>query len=214
MNDRREFITTKEAKKTLGVCEATLRQWADKGFFPTIRTPGGQRLYNIKSFLLDKSSTTNKEESDNNQNDKQCFCYCRVSSNGQKEDLQRQISYMQEKFPNHKVISDIGSGINFKRKGLRSLLELTCKGLVTEVVVAYRDRLCRFAFELLEWFFHFHGVKLVVLNEVVDSSGNQELAEDLLAIINVFNCRVNGKRKYTKRKDKDKQPEEEQETSC
>ena len=106
---------------------------------------------------------------------------------------------MQEKYPNHKLISDIGSGINFKRKGLRTILELSSKGMVSEVVVAYRDRLCRFAFELVEWFLQLHGVKLLVLHENLDSSGQSELAEDLLAIINVFNCRVNGKRKYTKK---------------
>ena len=102
---------------------------------------------------------------------------------------------MQEKFPEHKIISNIGSGINFKRKGLRSILEMASKGLINEVVVAYRDRLCRFAFELVEWILHLNGVKLVVLNKEMESSKSNELAEDL-AIINVFNCRVNGRRKY------------------
>lgn len=114
-------------------------------------------------------------------------------------DLNRQIEYMRERFPNHRVIHDVGSGINFKRRGLRAILEMACKGTVSQVVVAYRDRLCRFAFELVEWVLRTHGVELLVLNESVESSGQAELAEDLLAIINVFNCRVNGKRKYTKK---------------
>lgn len=109
---------------------------------------------------------------------------------------------MQSRYPNYRIVTDIGSGINFKRKSLRMLLELSSKGLVEEVVVAYRDRLCRFAFELIEWFFQIHKVKLVVLNESMGTSGEAELAEDLLAIINVFNCRVNGKRKYTKKENK------------
>jgi predicted site-specific integrase-resolvase len=201
-----QFITTKEAKKTLQVCEYTLRRWADSGLFPSIRTPGGQRLYNIQQFLQNKTEQSGSEEP------KQSICYCRVSSQGQKDDLQRQITYMQEKFPNHRIITDIGSGINFRRKGLCTILELSSKGLVSEVVVAYRDRLCRFAFELVQRFFQLHGTRLVVLNQEVDSSGQSELAEDLLAIVNVFNCRVNGKQKY-KNKKQNEQTQEVHETS-
>ena len=201
-----QFITTKEAKKTLQVCEDTLRRWADNGLFPSIRTPGGQRLYNIQQFLRSKSEQPGSEEP------KQSICYCRVSSQGQKDDLQRQITYMQEKFPNHRIITDIGSGINFRRKGLCTILELSSKGLVTEVVVAYRDRLCRFAFELVQRFFQLHDTRLVVLNQEMDSSGQSELAEDLLAIVNVFNCRVNGKRKY-KNKTTDEQTQKVDEAS-
>jgi predicted site-specific integrase-resolvase len=113
---------------------------------------------------------------------------------------------MQEFFPDHTIVTDIGSGINFNRKGLRSIIELACKGTIKEVVVAYRDRLCRFAFELVQWILQIHQVKLVVLNQEMDSSKETELAEDLLAIINVFNCRINGRRKY-KTKDKNKQSE-------
>ena len=198
MNEHRgSYITTKEAKKTLGVREDTLRRWADKGLFPSIRTPGGQRLYNITEYLQN-NATTGQSRAIASIEEKQKICYCRVSSQGQKDDLQRQVAYMQQKFPNHRIITDIGSGINFKRRGLLTLLELSSKGLVSEVVVAYRDRLCRFAFELVERVLQLHGTQLVVLHQEMDSSGHNELAEDLLAIINVFNCRVNGKRKYKK----------------
>ena len=73
----------------------------------------------------------------------ECFVYARVSSPKQKEDLERQKQYLLSQFPNHHLISDIGSGINFKRPGLHSLLERSSRGLVKEVVVAHRDRLCR-----------------------------------------------------------------------
>jgi predicted site-specific integrase-resolvase len=108
---------------------------------------------------------------------------------------------MQNQFPTHSIITDIGSGINFKRKGLRTILELAMSGAISEVVVAYRDRLCRFAFELVEWILQYHKVKLVVLNQTLEgeTTDRSELAEDLLAIINVFNCRINGKRKYKKK---------------
>lgn len=185
------FIPYHTAKEQLGISVQTLRKWADEGLIPSIRTPGGQRLYGVQQYLGTTKEGKNTET-------KQKFCYCRVSSQGQKDDLQRQIEYMSDKFPNHKIISDIGSGINFRRKGLRSIIQMASQGMVEQVVVAYRDRLCRFAFELIEWIFQIHGVELLVLNQEVDSSGNTELAEDLLAIVNVFNCRVNGKRKYKK----------------
>mmetsp|Transcript_9767 Transcript_9767/g.29585 ORF Transcript_9767/g.29585 Transcript_9767/m.29585 type:complete len:144 (+) Transcript_9767:2038-2469(+) len=116
---------------------------------------------------------------------------------------------MQERFPGHRIVTDIGSGINFKRKGLRTVLALASKGSIDEVVVAYRDKLCRFAFELVEWILQTHGVKLLVLNDSLESSSSDqsELAEDLLAIINVFNCRVNGRRKYKK---SEKNPEKKE----
>ena len=183
------FITTREAKKILGVRDNTLRGWADGGLISSIRTPTGQRLYNVEQFL----ATNNQKE---DVKEKQKICYCRVSSASQKDDLHRQVLFMSQAFPDHKVITDIGSGINFRRKGLTTLLDLACKGLVSQVVVAYRDRLCRFAFELVERVLSNHQVELLVLNQSLESSENGELAEDLLAIINVFNCRVNGRRKY------------------
>jgi predicted site-specific integrase-resolvase len=189
------FVTTREAKQHLGVDANTLRRWADTGLFPYIRTPGNQRLYNISKYV--GTQHANKlDEPQHNGDTKRSYCYCRVSSQSQRDDLQRQIAHMQGLYPTHSILSDVGSGINFKRRGLRSLLELSSKGLVSEVVVAYRDRLCRFAFELVEWLFQLHGVKLVVLHPGLEASPRGELAEDLLAIINVFNCRVNGSRKY------------------
>jgi predicted site-specific integrase-resolvase len=110
---------------------------------------------------------------------------------------------MQEKYPEHEILWDIGSGINFKRKQLLWLLEQSTLGNVKEVVVAHRDRLCRFGFELIEWFFHKHNVKLVVLDDS-KSSPQQELVTDLLSIITVFSRRIHGLRKYSETLKKDK----------
>jgi predicted site-specific integrase-resolvase len=198
-----QYVTNRVAQTTLNVSSRTLREWADRNLIKSIRTPKGTRLYDVNEYInrFNKPHEEGKEQLS--------ICYCRVSSNGQKEDLKRQVSKMQEEFPNHKVITDIGSGINFKRQGLRTILELTFSRQLKEVVVSYRDRLCRFAFELLEWIFLQHGVKLLVLDSNVDSSTNSELAEDILAIVNVFNCRVNGKRKYkTKAENKDRKSQE------
>jgi predicted site-specific integrase-resolvase len=122
--------------------------------------------------------------------------YTRVSSSKQKNDLDRQTAFLQNKYPNHIVIKDIGSGLNYKRKGLLKLLELSFKGLVGEVVVYSKDRLCRFGFELVEWLLLQNDSKILVL-EQIDKSPEQEFSEDILSILQVFACRWNGKRKYT-----------------
>jgi predicted site-specific integrase-resolvase len=96
-------------------------------------------------------------------------------------------------FPNHHLIFDIGSGINFKRPGLRSLLERSSCRLVKEVVVAHRDRLCRFAFDLIKFIFHLNNTRLVVLSND-NSTDEWELSQDIFAINTVFICRLQGER--------------------
>ena len=102
---------------------------------------------------------------------------------------------MSEKFPEHKIITDIGSGLNWKRKGLRFLLEQSKLGNVQQVVVSNRDRLCRFGFELLEWLFESNETELVVLEQTT-LEPDKTFVQDILAIIHVFSCRQNGKRRY------------------
>jgi predicted site-specific integrase-resolvase len=103
---------------------------------------------------------------------------------------------LQDKFPNHTIIKDVGSGLNYKRKGLLKLMENSNKGLVKSIVISSKDRLCRFGFELLEWQFLQNNTRLVVL-EQIDKTPEQEFTEDILAILQVFACRWNGKRRYS-----------------
>jgi len=138
------------------------------------------------------------------------YCYCRVSSASQRDDLQRQVAFMQERFPNHLIITDIASGLNFKRKGLQTLLELAFQGVVKEIAVAHRDRFCRFSYDLLEWIFRRHSVPILVLDQ--SSSGPEgELATDLLSVVHVFSCQINGKRKYRKKSKGDKGADDREE---
>lgn len=197
MTNEQRYLGTHAAKQVLGVCGATLRQWADSGLITSFKTPGGKYRYLVDNVISGGSSRA--EELQRPATEKQKVCYCRVSSAGQKADLDRQAEYMRSSYPGHTIIRDVGSGINFKRKGLQTVLELTFRGCLEEVVVAYRDRLCRFAFELVAWIFHQHGVRLVVLNEEVGGC-EAELSQDLLAIVQVFCCRINGKRKYSKQR--------------
>lgn len=127
------------------------------------------------------------------------ICYCRVSSKKQFNDLDTQITFMQKQFPNCTIVSDIGSGINWKRKGFISILEQSMQGNIKKIIIAHRDRLCRFAFEFVEWLFNKYGVELMVLNKEDKNTTKNELAEDLLSIIHIFSCRENGKRRYSRK---------------
>ena len=187
-----QYVTTKEACRLFKVSSSTLRRWHKTGKICAVRTPTGRRRYSTKIY---QNALNNCDDAPKTQK----VCYCRVSSIKQKDDLQRQIKSLKSKFPNHTIIQDIGSGINRKRTGIKTILELAMQGKLQEVVVAYRDRLCRFAFELIQWFLEQYQVKLVVLNKEIQSN-EQELAEDLLSIIHVFSCRQMGKRRYKKEK--------------
>lgn len=183
------WVKGSEAAKELNLCQTTLRKMANEGKIETIRV-NGKRRYNLKGFL-------------NEQKGREKICYARVSSSKQKDDLERQKEYLFSKFPSHEIITDIGSGINFKRKGFITLLERVLSGYVEEIVVAHKDRLCRFGFDLVAWLCSKFSTKLVVLDES-KCSPQEELTKDLLSIITIFSCRVNGLRKYTTTIEKDK----------
>lgn len=181
-----DFITSNKAVKLLNIHPNTLRTWDSKGLIRSLRIgEKGQRRYDISSLIK-------KEESG-----KENICYCRVSSRSQKEDLESQINFLKQKFPQHNVISDIGSGLNYKRKGLRIILDKAIKGTIGQVVVAYKDRLCRFGFELCEYVINASGGEILVLNQL-DSSPQEEMVKDLTSIIHVFSCRLYGLRRYKK----------------
>ncbi len=185
------YITSKNACEHFGIHANTLRKWADEGKIAHIRSPSGQRLYDVSS-VGKKINTRTK------------ICYARVSSASQKEDLERQVLFLKQKYPDYEVVTDVGSGLNFKRKGFRRVLESVLSNSVSEIVVAHRDRLCRFGFELVQWICDKSDTKLVVL-EQTSLSPTEELTKDLLSIIHVFSCRLYGLRKYSSsiKKDKD-----------
>jgi predicted site-specific integrase-resolvase len=116
------------------------------------------------------------------------------------------------RYPEHELIEDIGSGLNFKRKGFNSLLELILQGKVSEVVVAHKDRLCRFGFELIESIASKNNCTIVVLDDS-KLSPQAELVQDLLSIIHVFSCRIYGLRKYNRKIKEDSDIPKEHETN-
>ena len=126
--------------------------------------------------------------------------YARVSTRKQLDDLQSQIRTLTTKYPDHVIFRDCASGLNFKRKGLLSLLQLAFEGRLRLVRIAHRDHLCRFAFDLLEYVFLKHGTKIHVEASDLPSSAESELAEDVLAVITVFGARLHGARSSGRRR--------------
>lgn len=196
MNERC-VVRINEISKFYGVCNKTVLRWCDSGKIKYSFTPGGQRIFEHPSYNVSK--TEENKGSAFRESVKSSVVYVRVSTQKQKQngDLERQIAFMVDKFPGHRVVKDTGSGLNFKRKGLLTLLEQVKKGDIQEIVVASRDRLSRFGFDFFEWFCKSYGTEIVVL-DTSQGSKEQELTEDLLAILHVFSCRVNGRRRYKK----------------
>ena len=179
------MLPSRKASDLIGVHANTLRKWAKNGQISFVRTRSGQRLYDAKSFL---SSTELRRN----------IVYCRVSSRNQRADLESQIRFVRERYPGHELIEDIGSGLNFKRKGFNSLLDGILSGNVAELVVTHRDRLCRFGFELIASIASKNNCRIVALDES-KLSPQGELIQDLLSIIHVFSCRLYGLRKYSRK---------------
>ena len=140
-----EYISGNKASKILDVHQRTLHNWDEHKQIDTIRTPGGKRLYNVKKYLVNLNKnqniikSINKNENENNL--KIDIIYARVSSLGQKNDLDRQIDVLKNKYPKYKLITDIGSGMNMNRKGLRRIIDYAIQGLINEIVVVHKDRL-------------------------------------------------------------------------
>ncbi len=178
-----------EAAKLLGVSVHTLRYWDRHGQIRSIRTPSGQRRYDINSYYEINMQDAPVART------RTIVAYSRVSSHRQKADLDRQIAAIKCLYPDADIITDIASGLNYRRKGLLALLERVRKGNVATIVVAHKDRLTRFGFELIKWWCEQDNCSIVVLNQD-GLSPEREMVEDILAIIHIFSCRLYGLRKY------------------
>ena len=187
-----KYVSTQKACEILDWTPDHLRRLANAGKIDYIRTAGGHRRYNVEMFVQDKSGSV-----------RTTVCYCRVSSVKQRDDLERQVNYLRSIYPNAEVIRDIGSGLNYKRKGLRTLLERIVKGDRLQVVTAQRDRLTRFGNELIRFLLEQNGGELVVLDDTT-CSPEEEITKDILAILHVISCRMPGLRKYRDKIKEDK----------
>lgn len=187
-----KYYSIGQFSKLIGKTSQTLREWDKKDILkPHHVAPTGYRYYSqeqLNHFLGIKGIKVKT---------KKVIGYCRVSSHKQKDDLERQIenvkTYMIAKGYSFDVITDIGSGINYNKKGLNQLIDMITNSEVEKVVVLYKDRLIRFGYELIENLCEKYGTTI----EIIDNSEKaeeQELVEDLIQIVTVFSCRLQGKR--------------------
>lgn len=200
-----KYVSSAKVREIFDIAPETLRGWALKGKIDAraISNSGGRRtwLYNIESIgrslepIVDQSTSSGSSHQQ-----RSTIIYCRVSSNKQVPDLERQQALLASAFPDSEVVTDIGSGINYNKPGLTKLVELVCREQIGRIVVTFKDRLLRFGFELFEKMCKEHNVQIVVyadeqrgFQETKDLE-TQELQEDLLSIVNVFVARRNGKK--------------------
>ena len=187
-----KYYSIGEFAKAIGKTTKTLRNWDENGKLKPARVEDtGYRYYSqeqLNHFLGLKNM-----ESKN----KKVIGYCRVSSHKQKDDLERQIgnvkTYMYAKGYQFEIITDIGSGINYNKKGLNQLIDMITNSEVEKIVVLYKDRLIRFGYELIENICNKYGTTIEIIDNT-EKSEEQELVEDLIQIVTVFSCRLQGKR--------------------
>ncbi len=192
MNNR--FVKIGEAARLLGVSVQALRNWEAEGkIMPSHRTPGGQRMYDLAELLGVNDLTY------------PTIAYARVSSNDQKEDLERQHAVL-EAFCNKngwkptEIIKDLGSGMNSNKKGLQRLLELIVQGQMSRLVLTHKDRLLRFGADLIFRICELKGIEVVIINKGEQPSFEEELTCDVLEIMTVFCAKLYGRRSQKSRK--------------
>lgn len=178
-----------EAAKALGVSPSTLRRWEREGKMTPERTEGSHRLYRLSQFKIAKKLTVRERKT---------IAYGRVSSHDQKADLERQKKVLEMYCASHgwkfELITDLGSGMNYYKKGLKKLLNAILEGDVGRLVLTHKDRLLRFGAELVFALCEAREVEVIIINSGVDIKFEEELAKDVLEIITVFSARLYGSR--------------------
>ncbi len=190
------FIGIGKAAKILGVSTQTLRRWENEKRLIPKPTKGGQRRYDVYELQPHYFHKSNKKP--------MTIAYARVSSHDQKADLERQVQLLEMYCAAHgwrlEVITDLGSGMNYHKKGLKLLLEKIMQGTINRLVLTHKDRLLRFDAELVFALCEQKGSEVVIINQGVPLSGEEELAQDVLEIIVGFFTRLYGSRSHKSKK--------------
>lgn len=181
-------VKAHEASAYYGVSTPQVRWLARHGRIPHQRTPGGHIIY-LLPVEPDEVPDATVPDTWN-----PFIVYARVSSRKQVDDLTRQASYLQNRYPTAALITDVGSGINYERPGFKTILERLFKGDVKQVVVAHSDRFSRFGFSFFQWLFTQFDAELLALD--VHGSDGDDLVADIMEIFTVFTARYHGRRRY------------------
>ncbi|TVQ44269.1 MAG: IS607 family transposase [Gloeocapsa sp. DLM2.Bin57] len=185
-------LSISEAAKLKGVSISTLRRWEAEGKIIAERTANGHRRYDLSQLMGVKRELSFT------------VGYARVSTPDQKEDLLRQVEVLELFCASNgwqvEIIKDLGSGLNYSKKGLKRLINLITDGKVERLIITHKDRLLRFGSELIFSLCEIFGTEVVIINRTEDSSFEEDLAQDVLEIITVFSARLYGSRSHKNRK--------------
>ncbi|OPH37164.1 IS607 family transposase [Moraxella atlantae] len=191
------LISINQASQQLGVSISTLRRWDETGVLVAERTPKGHRRYDISKINPNLLHGLGDK-------DRKTIAYARVSSHDQKEDLHRQIqvleTYCAKQGWTYEIINDLGSGMNYHKKGLKQLLDGILENQIGRLVLTHKDRLLRFGAELIFALCEARNVEIVIINQSENPSFEEELAQDVLEIITVFSARLYGSRSKKNKK--------------
>ncbi|WGZ91493.1 MAG: IS607 family transposase [Candidatus Thiocaldithrix dubininis] len=190
-----KLITISEAAERLGISPTTLRRWEASGKLIPERTQGNQRRYRLSQ--IEPATHLRKQ-------DRKTLAYARVSSHDQKDDLEWQKRvlelYCAQQDWTFELISDLGSGVNYYKKGLKRLLNEILAGNVGRLVITHKDRLLRLGAELVFSICEAKQVEVVIVNKGEDTTFEEDLATDVLEIITVFSARLYGSRSRKNKK--------------
>lgn len=199
-----KLLSIGEAAEWLGVNPMTLRRWEASGKLIPERTVGNQRRYRLSQ--IDPTASTLPTPA------RKTLAYARVSSHDQKDDLERQKQvlelYCAQQGWTFELIADLGSGMNYYKKGLKRLLNEIIAGHVGRLVITHKDRLLRFGAELVFSICEAKQVEVVIVNNASatlsdqgeDTTFEEDLATDVLEIITVFSARLYGSRSRKNKK--------------
>ncbi|PKO15222.1 MAG: IS607 family transposase [Chloroflexi bacterium HGW-Chloroflexi-10] len=195
-----KMISIGEASKILGVTPKTIRIWESQGKIKAERTPNGHRRYN-RDEIVRLSSFNGKIRKDDELAKKRTIAYARVSSHDQKEDLKQQVQLLETFCVANgwtsTIIQDLGSGLNYDKRGLKNLIKEICAGNVDRLVLTHKDRLLRFGSEIVFSLCENYGTEVVILNKgETPATFEEELVSDILDMITVFSARLYGTRSH------------------
>lgn len=189
-------VSIGEAAMILGVSVVTLRRWDRSGLLkPVFRTFGNHRRYSLGDItkIYNKDSIVKK-----------VVGYSRVSTFDQKKDLKVQSevisNYIKNKHNDFEIIEDLGSGLNYNKRGLRKLIKMICEQRISILVLTHKDRLLRFGSEIIIQLCERFNVKVEIINSTEEETFEQALCNDVLSIITVFSAKLHGKRSHKNQK--------------
>ena len=192
------MVSIGEAALLIGVCPATLRRWEREGLLiPDMKTKGGHRRYKVENLKKSLGFVSFEEK-------RKPVAYARVSSSDQKADLERQVQFLKSELKktsdHYEVISDLGSGLNFKKRGLGRLLHMIVTKQVSCLYLTRKDRLLRFGSELIFSLCKHFDTEVKILMEDKALDDQVQLSQDAIELMVVFSARLYGKLSHQKRK--------------